>query len=296
MPPHRGRPDKGTPMKATISVIILTYNERLHIRRCIERVRPVATEIFVVDCHSTDGTQEIARSLGATVVERDWPGNQAEQMRWALAELPLRTDWVLRLDADEYLTDRLREELEVRLDGLSPGVSGVTFRLTRVFMGRRLRFGNPTIRLLRLWRAGKAVCERRAMDEHMQVTEGQIVDFSGDFCDHNLNGLVWWTQKHLDYAQREAAMLSDMTACQAKAGLSANAAAKRRMKGRYACLPLFWRAFAYFLYRYVLRLGFLDGAPGFLWAVLQGYWYRTFVDALLYERHCQAEDRAHAGT
>lgn len=268
-------------MDTILSVIILTYNERLHIRRCIENIRPLATEIFVVDCHSTDGTQAIARSLGTTVVEHDWPGNQAEQLNWALVHLPLSGDWILRLDADEYLTDVLKDELASRLDTLPAEVSGVTFRLTRVFMGKRLRFGNPTIRLLRLWRRGKAQCEQRKMDEHMQVTDGQIIDFYGDFCDHNLNNLIWWTQKHLGYAQREAADLQEHAFD--GSALSAQAAAKRRLKSRYAKLPLFWRAFAYFLYRYILRLGFLDGKPGFLWAVLQGFWYRTFVDALLYE-------------
>lgn len=278
-------------MTSTLSVIILTYNERLHIRRCIENIRPLATEIFVVDCHSTDGTQAIARSLGATVVEHDWPGNQAEQLNWALVHLPLSGDWMLRLDADEYLTDVLKNELASRLDMLPAEVSGVTFRLTRVFMGKRLRFGNPTIRLLRLWRKGKASCETRVMDEHMQVTEGRIVDFRGDFCDHNLNDLVWWTQKHLNYAQREVAILTDTATHDAEVGLSINASVKRRMKSRYAKLPLFWRAFAYFLYRYLFRLGFLDGKAGFLWAVLQGFWYRTFVDALLYENELRQTGR-----
>ena len=115
-------------MKSTVSVIILTSNERLHIRRCIERVRPVATEIFVVDCHSTDGTQAIARGLGATVVEHDWPGNQATQFNWALDNLPLTGEWVLRLDADEYLTPELVAEVSARLDTLPPEVTGGAFQ------------------------------------------------------------------------------------------------------------------------------------------------------------------------
>ncbi len=269
-------------MHTTLSVIILTYDERLHIRRCLERIRPLASEVFVVDCHSTDGTQAIARELGATVVEHDWPGCQAEQMRWALDNLPLTGDWVLRLDADEYLTEELVAEIAGRLDDLPPDVTGVTFRLRRVFLGRRLRFGNPTIRLLRLWRRGQAFCERRAMDEHMRVRAGRVVDFAHDFVDHNLNDLTWWSRKHLGYAKREADDLGE--GAFATDGLAVQAASKRRMKARYARLPLFWRAWAYFLYRYVVRLGVLDGTPGFLWAFLQALWYRSFVDALLYER------------
>lgn len=105
-------------MKVTISAIILAYNERLHIRRCVENVRRVAQEVFVVDCYSTDGTQEIARACGATVVEHDWPGNQAEQLNWALENLPITGEWVLRQDADEYLTEALIAELQARLDEL----------------------------------------------------------------------------------------------------------------------------------------------------------------------------------
>ena len=270
-------------MKSTLSVIILTRDEQLHIRRCIERVRPIATEIFVVDCGSVDDTQSIARSLGATVVEHPWPGCQAKQLNWALDNLPLTGDWVLRLDADEYLTEALIAEIQAKLEGLSETVTGVTFRLVRVFLGRRLRFGNPVIRLLRLWRRGQARCEVRPMDEHMCILTGTIVDFSGAFLDHNLHGLLWWSQKHLGYAEREVNILA-ADANETEEGFSSNAAAKRRMKARYARLPRFWRAFAYFCYRYFLRLGFLDGVPGFLWAFLQAFWYRTLVDALLYER------------
>ena len=269
-------------MKSTVSVIILTSNERLHIRRCIERVRPVATEIFVVDCHSTDGTQAIARGLGATVVEHDWPGNQATQFNWALDNLPLTGEWVLRLDADEYLTPELVAEVSARLDTLPPEVTGVRFKRRHIFLGKWVRHGVYPVWLLRLARRGAFRCEQRKMDEHLRLAEGREVAFSHDFVDHNLNDLLWWSQKHLGYAKREADDLAE--AAFDVGALTGQAAAKRRLKARYAHLPRFWRAFAYFVYRYFLRLGFLDGVPGFLWAFLQAFWYRTLVDALLYER------------
>lgn len=268
-------------MKSKVSVVILAYNERLHIRRCIENVRQVAQEIFVVDCHSTDGTQEIARECGATVVEHDWPGLYAVQFNWALENLPITGDWVLRLDADEYLTEALIAEILARLNALPEEVSGVSFPRDVVFLGRKLRFGMPPVVLLRLWRRGKATCENRKMDEHMVLTEGQVETFAGRFVDHNLNNLVWWTQKHLGYAQREMGDIQERAFAQG--ALEGQAARKRQIKGIYVRLPLFWRAAGYFVYRYFIRLGFLDGKPGFLWAFLQAWWYRTFVDALLYE-------------
>ncbi len=259
-------------MKSTISVIILTYNEQLHIRRCIENIKPLAKEIFVVDCHSTDGTQAIARERGATVVERDWPGNQAAQMAWALKTLPLKGKWILRLDADEYLLPELILEVQERLDGLPEEVTGVVFKRRHVFMGKWVKHGVYPVFLLRLFRRGKAVCRQRLMDEKVELLEGYSVTFRKDFVDHNLNDLSWWTRKHVGYALREAAdLLLENDGTTQKRG--------------YRCLPLVWRAFAYFLYRYIVRFGFLDGRVGFLWHFLQGWWYRTLVDANLMELH-----------
>ncbi len=269
-------------MKPSVSVIILTRGERLHIRRCIERVRPIADEIFVVDSCSTDGTQEIARGLGAVVVEHPWPGLYAVQFNWALDNLPLSGDWVLRLDADEYLTEPLLAEILAKLGGLPPDVTGVCFKRRHVFLGKWVRHGIYPVWLLRLFRRGKGRSEERKMDEHIRLSEGREVAFDNDFVDHNLNDLLWWSQKHLGYAKREADDLSE--GAFAADALGGQAASKRRLKARYARLPRFWRAFAYFCYRYFLRLGFLDGTPGFLWAFLQAFWYRTLVDALLYER------------
>lgn len=268
-------------MKSKISVIILTYNEKMHIKRCIECIKPIASEVFVVDCYSTDGTQEIVTKTGSYLIEHTWPGNQAEQLNWAIDNLPITGDWVLRLDADEYLTDELYQEVLERLDNVEADVSGITFALDHIFLKKKLRFGHPQLHLLRLWRNGKGYCEQRKMDEHMVVREGRIIDFKGAFVDHNLNNLVWWTQKHIGYAQREKVVLQETIF--EDINLSSQAAVKRRMKGHYARLPLFWRSFAYFCYRYFFKLGFLDGKPGFVWAVLQAFWYRTFVDALIYE-------------
>lgn len=91
-------------MNISISVVILTYNERLHIERCIKSALRISDKVYVVDSHSNDGTQEMARSLGAIVVEHDYV-NQAQQMQWAIDNLKIVTDWIIRLDADEYLTE-----------------------------------------------------------------------------------------------------------------------------------------------------------------------------------------------
>ena len=313
-----------------ISVIILTFNEEIHIRRCIENVAPLARDVFVVDCFSSDKTVEIAKSLGAQVFQNPWEGLYARQFNWALDHLPIRTKWVLRLDADEYLCPELIEEIKSKLETLPEDVTGVAFHLRRVFMGRVIRRGMPRIQMIRLFRYGKARCEQRLMDEHIELLEGRSVTFDGDFADHNLNDIGWWTAKHNGYALREAVDLLDLeygilegsnapsalvqegsnaadaagsrvqgfkrafgagsnaadaagSRVQARGALEGQAAEKRRKKMRYARMPLFWRAFVYFCYRYFLRGGFLEGREGFLWHFLQGWWYRTLVDAKVWE-------------
>lgn len=273
-----------------VSVIILTYNEEIHIRRCLENVNRFASNVFVVDCFSTDKTVEIAKSLGANVIQHAWPGNQAEQFNWALKNLVITTKWILRLDADEYLMPELIEELNRKLPALADGITGVIFNRRHIFMGKWMKRGIYPVKLLRLFQTGKGVCEQRLMDEHIQLLEGRAVEFEHDFCDHNLNDLSWFCHKHVNYAIREAVDLLDIeldltgaTETDENKHISAQALSKRMKKHKYAKQPLFWRSFAYFCYRYFLKGACLDGKIGFIWTFLQGWWYRTLVDAKVFE-------------
>lgn len=275
-----------------ITVIILTYNEERHIGRCLERLGALgAARVVVVDCGSTDGTQDIARKGGAEVVTHPWPGNQAAQFNWALENLGIKTQWVLRLDADEYLTDDLTEEIKQRLPGLPDNVAGVMLRLGRAFHGRVLHHGIVNnIRMVRLFRHGRARYEPRIMDEHLHL-DGETVEFRHRFVDDNLLPISDFIAKHDNYAAREAAMMvADEYGIAGLSGDSAGAMAdgvraKRRNKGLYARMPRYWRALGYFIYRYIIRLGFLDGRAGFEWDFFQGLWYRMLVDAKIGEIH-----------
>lgn len=275
-------------MKPDLTVIILTYNEEKHIERCIKSVKSVAKNIFVVDSHSEDRTAVLAKEMGASVVQHTWPGNQAEQFNWALENLQIGTEWVLRLDADEYITNELEQEIELKLPQLSDSVSGVVLPLRRVFLGRTINRGTGDIKMVRLFRFAKARYEKRWMDEHLHILEGKTIEFKHEFADHNLNDLSWWTEKHVGYAIREAVQLLDLEfniidKDNDFSNISKQASQKRDLKLKYARQPLFLRAFVYFLYRYIFKLGFLEGKEGFLWHFLQGWWYRTLVDAKIFE-------------
>ena len=274
-----------------LTVVILTKDEELHIQRCIENVLPVAKEIYVIDSFSNDRTLEIARNYtNVKILQNKWVNNYAYQFNWALDHLPVDTEWVLRLDADEYLLPELVEEIKQKLPGLPADVSGVVFNRRHIFLGKWMKRGIYPVKLLRLFRFGKGRCEQRLMDEHIQVSDGKIVEFENDFCDHNLNNLSWFCHKHVNYAVREAADLLDIeygitgaAATDSDKEISRQAIAKRNKKHKYARQPLFWRSFAYFLYRYVAKGAFLDGKEGFLFSFIQGWWYRTLVDAKILE-------------
>ena len=259
-----------------ISVIILAKNEKLHIKRCLERLVPLeAMQIFVVDCFSDDGTQEIAQQNGATVVEHKWPGLYAKQFNWALDNLPIHTKWVLRMDADEYLTNETIEHLRSDLESLPSDVTGLKLELKRKFQGGEIRYGTAGIRQARIFRFGIGRCEDRAMDEHIVVNQGRIINYDGTFYDDSLMPFEVWKKKHRGYSKREA--IDAVTLFDNLERLK-NPSEMDKKKIKYYKLPPYIRAFTYFCIRYFLKLGFLDGLAGFRWHFWQGLWYRWLVD------------------
>ena len=283
-------------MKLDLSVIILTYNEEIHIRRCLENVADIAKDIFIIDSYSTDRTLEIAKEYANVhVLQNKWENNYAKQFNWGLQNADIHTEWVLRLDADEYLLPELKDELQAKLPNLPSSVSGIIVNRRHIFMDKWMKRGIYPVKLLRFFRYGVGFCEQRLMDEHIQLRKGESVEFEHDFCDHNLNNLSWFCHKHVDYAIREAVDLLDIefdltgaADTDEEKGISQQAKDKRMKKHKYARQPLFGRSFAYFCYRYFLKGAILDGKVGFIWTFMQGWWYRTLVDAKVYEikKHC----------
>lgn len=264
-----------------ITTIILTYNEEKHIRRCLENVLKFSKKVYVIDSPSTDRTQEYCREYdNVEVVVHKYPGNQAAQFNWALDNVKIDTEWTFRIDADEYLSDELIKEMEETLPSLPSDVTGGIMPRDVIFMGKRIKHGKlKTIKLLRLWRTGKGRIENRIMDEHTYLTEGHSIEFKNYFYDDNLNGIDVWIKKHLDYANREVQMVQNVQEVQNVDSI----ASRNSQKSMYYKMPMFWRGFAFFLLRYILLGGFLDGKAGFVWAFMQCWWYRTLVDAKIYE-------------
>lgn len=300
-------------MRLPISVVVLTYNEEIHIERLLKNVSDWCDEIFVVDSFSTDKTLEIARKYGAKIVQHPFE-NQARQFNWALDNLEIKNDWILRLDADEYLTEELKNEIKGKFsffetlteaqpvnlppkaavgrervgkkENFSISVNGYYIKRRVYFMGRWIKHGGyyPTW-LLRLFRKGKGRSEQRAMDEHIVLSKGRAEKLKNDFIDDNKKSLELWIERQNRYSSRETEQVLDPRKAGEKADrLAGPAANRRKMKSFYYKMPPFFRACLYFCYRYFFRFGFLDGKEGLIFHVLQGFWYRFLVDAKIYEK------------
>lgn len=270
-----------------ITTIILTYNESKHIKRCIESVIRLNGQIIIVDSYSNDDTIKIAESMGASCYQNTFL-NQAAQFQWALDHCDIKGDWILRLDADEYLTTDLVDEIFNKINSIPKEITGVYIKRQVHFMGKWIRHGGYyPVKLLRLWRKNCAVVEQKWMDEHVVLLQGKHTEFTFDFVDDNLNNLQWWIQKHNNYSTREMVEYFKLKEApvhdQISTGKTQEAVKRKRKNRYYYKSPGFLRAFLYFFYRYVIKFGFLDGKQGLIWHFLQGFWYRFLVDAKIYQ-------------
>lgn len=278
-----------TASAAHVTAVVLAYNEGLHLDRCLERLKPVADRIVVVDSYSTDDTLEIARRHGADILQNPFV-NHAAQFQWGVDAAGIEDGWILRIDSDEYLEPALIDEIRRRLPDLDRGISAVAMRRKVYFQGKWIRWGGyyPTV-LTRLWRTGTARIEQRWMDEHVLVEHGATELFTaGDLVDDNLKDLTDWTAKHNGYTTRQAIQFLSLDypllPADASQGLNQGARWKRFLRnGLFARTPLFLRVFLYQFQRYVLRLGFLDGKKGLVFHTLQGFWNFFLVDAKIDE-------------
>ena len=275
--------------KPDLSAIILTFNEDKHIERCIKNIAPVSKEIVVIDSYSTDDTVLRARNLGARVLQHHFV-NYAEQLNWALDNVTVKSDWVMRLDADEYPSDQLTTALREQLAYIPSEVCGLVINRQVKFLRKHIRYGGfGSKAVLRIWRHGIGRCESRWMDEHMILEHGKTKKIKGELIDENLNNISWWTQKHIQYASREAIDLLNLRYgfLQREAGGQLHvwqATVKRLLKERfYSRLPLGLRSILYYIFRMIVLGGILDSPRGWVFHFLQGFWYRLLVDIKVME-------------
>jgi glycosyltransferase involved in cell wall biosynthesis len=284
-----------------VTTIILTFNSEVSVGQVVESCRALSKRVLVVDSYSTDRTLEIARDLGCEIVQHEFI-NYSAQRNWAQSYAELEPqEWVLHLDSDEVLSPELAESMQRVVAKDDAEVRGYLVRRLSYFLGHPIRYGslNPSWHL-RLYRAADGQCEDRLYDQHY-IVSGKTERLNGPLLDLQLVSIEKWTAAHNRWstAEAEEARRQMQSINNPEEGvLPANLMGDIRMKKRWLKnnlwykSPLFLRAFIFFFYSYVIRLGFLDGKVGLVYHVLQSFWFRFLVDAkILEQRREQTADR-----
>jgi glycosyltransferase involved in cell wall biosynthesis len=244
-----------------ISVIILTYNESKHIRRAIQSVKSISDDIIIVDSYSIDKTIEISKKLKAKIFKNKFI-NQAQQFNWALNNIKIKNNWILRLDADEYLSKELIIEIKKKLPeiNLNKEINGICLIRKQFFLRKLIRFGGRgKLIMLRLFRKNYGICENRLMDEHIMIKKGKILKFKNFFYDDNFNNLENFKEKHERYAKREAKQYLIDQNNKRKSIFKYNTRTiikKFLINNIYYKIPYQISSMLYFLIRYIFLLGF----------------------------------------
>jgi glycosyltransferase involved in cell wall biosynthesis len=272
---------------ARISVIVPTKDEELHIGRCLDSVAGLGSS-FVVDALSSDRTREIARACGATVVEHAWEGYSA-QKNWALDALPLTSEWVLFLDADEYILPAAQEEIVAAI--ADECFNGYLLARRFVFLGRELQHAwwYPDYQL-RLFRRGQGRFEERLVHEHV-IVKGSVGQLSAPIMHENVKGLSAFVARHNKYSDLEAAELLRPSEGRKRGSFRGSWADRRRAFKDHVWFRIPFRPTARFLWLYVVKRGFLDGRRGLLFCRLIAM-YELLIDAKVMELRLQPGKRS----
>ncbi|PYX63695.1 MAG: glycosyltransferase [Acidobacteria bacterium] len=275
-----------------VSVIIATRNEAHNLPRCLAALSGLGLgEIYVVDSQSTDETVEIARTHAAQVVQFYYQGGWPKKRQWALNTLPLTHDWVLLLDADEIVTPQLSEEISHAIQ--DSRFDGYYISLRMSFLARALRHGNASFWKLSLFRRGKGhyECRLRGQDASMadmEVHEHVLVDGStaklkNPIIHYNVESLSRYIQKHDEYSNWEAKVWLNKEADKDELRptfFGQQAQRRRWLKQKFLRIP--GSPLLFFFYKYVFRLGFLDGIAGLIYCGFQGIQF-FHIKAKIYE-------------
>jgi glycosyltransferase involved in cell wall biosynthesis len=269
-------------MSINLTVLILTCDEEANLPQVLASVTGWASAVFVLDSGSTDRTVEIAKTQGAKVFTHAFE-NYASQRNYALKKLPIETEWVMFLDADEWLPEELKQEIS-GVFVASPEENGFLIARKFIWMGKWIRRGYYPTWILRLFRHGKGICGDRIVNEHVTV-EGKTGYLKHPFIHEDRKGISAWIEKHNRYASMEAEVLLNREG--ELRGRLFGTPPERTQWIRFHVwyrLPPLVRPFIYFFYRFVLRGGFLDGRPGFAFHFLQALWFQFLVDLMYLEQ------------
>ena len=273
-----------------LAVVVLTWNEEENLARSLESLSPLGCPVFIVDSGSTDTTLEVAGRYRARCFHHAFQTHN-EQWSWALANLPLESEWLLCLDADQSLTPELAAELKRTFEGaIAREIDGFYVTRRQIFRGRWIRHGGyyPK-RLLKIFRREKVLFDRTDLVDHHFYVPGRTLILHHDIVEDNRkeDDIIFWIQKHTRYATllaTEESQRGGAHAAPIRPALLGNPDQRGlALRAWWRRLPLFVRPTLYFIYRYFGLGGWMDGKQGFLFHFLHAYWFRVVVDAKLDE-------------
>lgn len=267
------------------TAIIMTKNEEKNIVECLKSIQGFAKRALVIDCGSTDNTVALAKENGADVVFHEFE-YYARQFNWGLENGNIDTEWVIRLDADERFTPELNAEIQAAIDKKDPEVNGITIEADYYFLGRMLKHGLRKKRKMMLFKKEFGCIEDKRRDAHSMISQGKSVQMKNRFLHYDFKNLDSYIKRYNWYATRE---MMDYIEYTQGAKLEENAdkhiqQQRKKKYGIYYKAPRFIRAWLWFIYVYIFRLGFLDGREGLLFCYFECYWYRLLVDAKIFEQ------------
>lgn len=267
---------------ADITAIILTKNEEINIGECIDSIKNIVKRVVVIDSYSNDRTVEIAKEKGAEVYQHPFE-NYAKQYMYGVDIAKADTIWTLRIDADERLTEESGKELSEICDkNNDTDVAGIVLRFKKNFLGKDLYHGGVyPWKKMNCYKTKLGAIEDRSMDEHIVLSSGGVIEMKTDCLHFDFKSLEYFVNKHNWYSSRETVdYFENLEKAKDRKELDFKTWFKMNF---YYKLPMGFRSHLYYLYRYYIKLGFLDGKEGQIYAFLQAYWYRYLVDAKIYE-------------
>ncbi len=284
------------------SFVILTFNEEEHLPRLLASIADLNAPIFILDSGSTDATPEIASEFGAQLATHPFE-NHPKQWDYALNHFQIKTPWTIGLDADHIVAPELHKSLvQFKSENIPSTVSGIFFNRKNYFKGRWIRHGGYFPKyLLKMFRTGQGHSDLQQNMDHRFVVPGEtLVWKDGYLIEENLkeNNIEFWISKHNKYSSLQA-----IEEIERKKGLRQQAVQPKLwgnpdqrtayLKALWWKAPLFVRPMLYFIWRYFFQLGFLDGKQGFIFHVLQAFWYRLIVDIKI-EEHLNRTSHVHS--
>lgn len=258
-------------IKSSVSVIIITLNEEKNIEQCLKSIHGWTDDIHIVDSKSEDRTVELARVFTPNIHIIDIRSNWAIIRQWALSNINIKYEWILFIDADEWLTERLKEEINTKIRS-NPNEVSFYIYFKFVFLKKVLKHGGQYNKHMRLFRVNKVHCVPSG-DTECFIPHGVVGELQNALIHQDLKSFTNWIDKHNRISTMAARRYIELK----KGNVDEAVSQKTKLKSIFDTTPLVLRPFLVFFYTYFIKLGFLDGLEGLIYHLHHSFWYQLLI-------------------